>query len=1618
MGKFTQNRAEKQRQIYAINQIKADSKLRSIFKNIVWGMFHEKAAEYIDCIKVLGDAVEFCFRYLFERLIRTPNYKESCKDFYRELSTYFFQSKINDDGILDSARKVYRNRSTLVHDIDNQIKVTISLEESRNAIVTCLKLYFLVVDMKKILDNSAPDPDPLIGYDFLKFHPYSKNGCLDYYMEFWEILASKEIQDLLIVEGLVTENDVNNHRILQEIFPWVYFNSYHIRKCLGDPHVSPFRPDGPHLIDIKQGKWIFESNDVQRGLTLFKQNKRVFIKGPSGSGKTVLARVIAFHLLNDYENIFYFDCINISPNVFEQILQHLTYFHPQGTQENKFVLLFDNIQFLDPSTRSHLRSITDTYNCIYVEKIQDITSPTNDMNVSAEDQIVLGRDSLYYESIGKGIIEAQKQVGIQLEEWKLSQFQNLWIIGFILRLFTEKQSMKLLQSPSQILTNRQLFTNELEVHFNILLDQSKYQILPANRLSYYNCLQFFLAVISPNSEKEIWVEDSFIQGILEIQGSSPLGLLNQQQKLDREIFTQVKSILIDSREILSQSGAIGTFFHELEYRIPHPQMAIIFTNTYLANLECDFPGICQELRYRFAAKGRYFGSYFQSLALNQWQPHVKGKNATLADKFEISGFQQYFGVEWEQILTEQFNSASLREINKFSFFLDNNPQNDITQLAIKCFKNLNYFHSPVWKTKIQQAEPQDFLGFIENLKQWQGREGVQSFLLQFQDIVTQFVTKEFVDSGMYIILELEDCPDEKFVSTIYNIIFEKITTGECPIDNLFYIRLTGNYLAPKSKIKDYFQNLFRQLLIKTPISYHSNIYQSFSGYCKDENWREFFKDTLTPNLIPNFWKIYEEKIVNATVRQINEWFHQLKSVKPNLTEEILTNLHVSLLHQLEIGTLDELNSFLIVMVEFIPNKILLETILLSGWTLYEKVLSHTTLQEIERNSYGIDMDFIKRVKPSLSGKYRLLVHNIAQQKLLEIKPKVVTLQDLIPLLEPISSIFSPRMGNRRSKSNNLIQFFIENFIEIIRSIFFQTSIVDITHFMYKLRGAFYEDFEIIRVGLQLEQLLEDTRLDPSLQSASNNEITDFLEKIPSRYHFQIQTFWNAHRIILEQKYAGKPVELQRYGGNCDTWFRFIEDEIKKNPIGMIEDLIDLVRGFDLNSDSIAKILERNRDMFISKDFVDRLCQESLWQILYVLLILNGFLPKIALEIIKSHRETLQQRLIAKVLDLPPLFKQMNNDPTFLIRLQELDASLDSVPLFLPALSKIVQQLDFLSLRLILQDAKVLNSEHFYDKFNIQLPNPNRLIQNSTILQICLGLLKGSALISKQIPGKYRVCLNRDIRKYYEIPAEDFRLLIAHEYILQIYHQEMEDESINHSPLPPNLFSILLDNPMNLFSEAILSKFAAAPLLYIAWYCEMLKSLQSDHSKAVSERSKIFEDYFLSSDFLVKIRAAPVQHVIKFFTIIFDLAPNLAYGIYEAISSFFETPEFSQELQEDTLTDKTLIARLFEVFHLLSKTSSITIPISLLQTIQTIMQNWDARILFWNINHLTDNTTKLFIEKFLPQIRGIITCASKFTLSDYFEIHDDKARKKEFKQKIAPLMNLIQCKLNEKYIFES
>ncbi len=1595
--------------IYTLN----NDLLANIFKDLIWGIIRYKENNWEDSSERFRGFIEHSHRALYEELIdltsnpfHLDDHEKAAKNYYNKLRYYIFWNlSINQTQLLDENREDYKSLATKFHEIISYANKSNFL----SIIINCIKLLLLTGEIMDFLENNHADKLKAINITN-KYNKYLSLQTEDIIETFIHISFSKrKIRDLIFQKSILDSDDISNSKVLQKYLPHYVFSQWRIEKILNEGKPLPFRVVGPHIADFEIGDWIYIPKIAKYIFKLLNKNKKsTLISAISGTGKTVISRWIGYKFYKMGYKVFYIDCLDHKPKNIETVLDQIIIQHKSAKKFQDTLFIFDNIHVLDKELRLKLNECKEITLILLTERVFDGERKEMDnfsQNFEGFQNVEIVMDHWSYRNTVKGIIKLNAKNTLILNQIKYIGNQNLWIYAIILKLFKASLEIKKDSSIIDIFTDFDLVGGLITEYFDDLLKTKAIKLKSSEFDVYSNHLHYLLGILSIYSEYELWTNRGFIEHIISIEDITPLGTLNSKININKEILTEVQSFLINIFEVSSRIVFVKPGIKELELKIPHSQMAIIYKNCVLKKYERGFPGLIEQLQFLYISFGKYFGSFLQQKYLN-----LMGYINFDLIKTRFFDFGSYLKdlnyLKNPQILQEQILNNSIEEIERFFYYFSIYNNSLEEKLVKNIFQEEPVLFNHSWKFKIEESNSSYLYLLLRRIKKYLGITAFIDFIEMFQIEIFNILKQ---DRGDYIFSFLNFFLDLNFDlwAELDKNISDLIDQTSLNMDDLFSVYARNRKFFENISKAHRFYPLVKHVLKKLILNINFEEEQKFVpspyynyGEVISQIYQEIIDELLTQSN-QKLYEAYEGKLRNSNliiiINYLKDFYEHNSSTAMRFFKKFV-NIIKEKLYESDVDNIETF--FDILTMSFKEEKEFIKSTLLSNWECFIGIFLKLSNSEFFYFSkLRIVYGFFEDLFPELLDRYSIF---FIQESKKRIQEYYESLEFKLDIVNKLNNFLGDEINEFIL---NLFNKSIYDSLEI-QSISFYIKTFSKLNLSYSLKAKW--DFK--------EFILSDN-FKKKLMNAKDSELKEF---------FNI--FWkgDAWGEILFEVYNDFLIE--RFGENFSNILKVSKEQIQyldnlKNHIRKLE-IAEIIKTYNYYSDPLfshkkayefvefRKFLDETRDNLLSDELEKKLNLLEFTEILNFLTILKIYHPNIVKDFCEKYHDIIYQKSrgrSSEIIEILTILEFYKLDIGFL---KELDGYTNEELSLFQMILECLRKIDLCTLRYLFQ----INPANFLKYYtNINISNH---LKHSTLLQLSIFLYKEELKVAQKNPGytylRKMSFMGGPIQKYpfiLELLEKDF-INIKDRFepilILDFYYRNYKKDRITflrHN----DLLIKLISNQFIPFRNKITELIQKSEICFIALYLKSLTKNIGDLEKNKLKIPETLEKYLISEEFNNKIKKAEFYDIYRLFKYLKMINFSLSREIWIRNRKIFEDEAFAYKVRKDYAY---WIFKFYDMFN----DTHFNFNLESIKILKKIMRLKPLEIIipyFLEIQSNEEFNTLFSIFK-----EELINIAKKYSKFELKRMLSERFMRKYNQDSLAIINTIFKERLDEKYFFES
>lgn len=731
--------------------------LRSIFKDLVWSVIRFKDNDVEAMKRVLREYIDHLFKYLFQTLneyLKKPSnleyIQETNKEYSAKLTEHIFpELRIYNTGFVKSLRRFYKEYgSDQAHEINPQ-------DTSMSVLEPFLAIAIKASLLLRIIYHHAQNHEfPLKNLlEFEQEFPSLKNATNKVMIASFSHTLFTHLGTLLIDKQIITRDHINNSAFLQQYYPHVLFEEFSIENVLNATAIFPFRADGPHVIDFEKGNWVYHDASVDELATALSASHSVIVEGTSAFGKTTLCRGVGYKLWKEGRKVYYLDCIKLGEVKLREICNQMALNINQARTVSKYFII-ENVHVLDRELQQKLG--------VYGNHLPFLSSRRTDFKSGLEN----GRDNRdntfgdgwnrfliderLVATVRKNIIDRNVNstpIKRSLESFTLP---NLWVLAMIIRFYTRSVEMGKEFELFETISNVERVFKEITELFREIIHNARKGDEHLQHADFLNNLIYLLAIFSLFSTQECWLEEDFLDILLDDKNAPFLHKLHREKHISKEVIESILFFLIKNYELRIREYQSNRTTFKNEFMIPHAQIARIYKHCVFDLMERDYRTIEPRIIALYILNGRHYGSWLLRLvhqALDEVETQVS--KDLLQETLDL--VHQWLD---ENSFQDHVMKHELLEFWAFERALNDMGRRDVLSRAWISVVNPSCITDPRWKEKI--ADPHwSTSHFLENtIKHCE--QSVNMFIPAFRKELLAIVANQSTASMLYIIQTIEN----------------------------------------------------------------------------------------------------------------------------------------------------------------------------------------------------------------------------------------------------------------------------------------------------------------------------------------------------------------------------------------------------------------------------------------------------------------------------------------------------------------------------------------------------------------------------------------------------------------------------------------------------------------------------------------------------------------------------------------------------------------------------------------------------------------------------------------------------------------------------------------------
>ncbi len=1618
-----------------IYQIFFNEELEHIFKDLIWGIIRFKENKNSDSIKNLGEFCEHSHKVLFYNLeilspkeINLMHFPETRDwEINEKLQNEIFMPlSINNRGLLKLTREIVKKWNNAKHEYEKGKYPIFKSDEILSECITSIKLFLILITLFKIQEKNQNinrldlikkiQNLQKIDHEFVSLFNQSNDEIIDYFLD---IIFSRNIRNLLFKRSILDPNDILNSTVLQNFLPHYIFNIWRIEdQLLNDKIIYPFRSTGPKIIDYEKGNWIFIPKIAKYIFKLLKNRKKsVILRANSGTGKTVISRWIGYKYYNERYKVYYIDCLQRRFKELDTVVEQIMRLnHGEGGVKKLLdtLFIFENIHVLDNELKKKINKCKDTTLCLLTERIfeekqkeQEKEKGINIQNFDFFQIFTISMNHWTFRNTINGMLNINCRNPLILKQLQYIGNQNLWIYAILLKLFKESFKIKQDSSIIDILVNHNLIRGKISEYFRTLLKSENeiIQVKSSEDTHYLNHITYFLGILSIFSKYEIWTETKFFDSLISIRDESPLGKLNSDINIDKDILKEIQAFLFDLFEISERNIDFRPGIKDKEYKIPHSQMAIIYTNCILKLYDNIYPGLINQLFFHYISFGKYYGSFLQQKYL-YFIREGDFKDFREIDK-KFFDFEAYFkSNNYVKKIQNQIIKNTIEENNLFFDYLSafDNELDDV--IFKKVFHTELIIFNPLWKFKIMEGNSNSLFYFLDMIYNFLEENVFFEFLRNFKEEIFKKFKEDkgdYIFSFLNLLLPLNDNLWLEFL----NDISELIDHLSIDIKNLFVVynrnksffcNLTKEHLF-YSMVKKVMKNLILRINFEDERGFVPSLYYNY-----DELFSQIYYEVLEELFSQNDLALnmsYNKKLHNTNLIIIINYLKDLYEDNSYIAIRFFKKFVDVIKKKLYHADVNNIETFFDVLSNiFKKEKNLLKNTLLTDWDWFVGIFLRFSSSEFYLLSrFKIINWFLENHFPEYLENYNKFFINVSKQRIQEDYEKMESGLDIVDNINFIGFVDEIRefILNLFNKSiyhtlkTQSLTFYIDTFLELKHSNYvkknwdFRTFVLS-KEFKAKLIQAkdtvLKEFFNVFWKGTQWREILIE-----NYKELIINRFGQDFEIIMKLDEKRLEFISNLHNLDIVEM-------IKLYYYYCDPFFN------RKDSYFFLQ---------------LRKSVQENYDKIFNAEFTNQLSSLDFTDFFNLIIILKAYHPSILKEFC-----TRNQLIILDILN------QLNDEcdefldvlmilEFFQLKLnilEELDDILDGDFSLNEAVLKKLKKIDLATLRYLIQT----NPAGFLKELTkISLLNH---MENSSLLQLSIFLYKGGLDVELKIPGHFYLrnfsLIGGPVQKsqfVLELSEKDFQEIKKKMKSLlwiegPVLNPKRKGISYSHHS---GLLTKIISEQFTPFFPTIIDLIKQSNIWEIALFFKSLTNLFTEIDLKKLEIPEKLEKYLISEEFKRKINNAEFYDIYRFFKYLKMINFSLSREIWMRNRIIFEDEVFTHILRND------YIYRIFNFYDMYNN-EHFKFGLESIEILKKIIRSrpLETTIRYF-LEVLSNDDFNALISVFKEDIMDI---AKKYSKIELKNILSKNLMRKYNTDSLLMIRTFFQERLNEKYFFES
>ena len=539
----------------------------------------------------------------------------------------------------------------------------------------------------------------------------------------------------------------------------------------------------------------------------------------------------------------------------------------------------------------------------------------------------------------KGILNLNSRNPLITRQLQYIGNQNLWIYAILLKLFKESLEIKQDSSIIDILINHKLIGEKISEYFNTLLKIKIIEFKSSEDTQYINHIHYFLGILSIFSQYELWTESKFLDYLITIKDESALGKLNSDINIDKGILNNIQAFLIDIFEVSERSVDFRPGIKDKEYKIPHSQMAIIYTNCILKLYDNIYPGLIDQVMFLYISFGKYYGSFLHQKYL------YLIKEGNFKDYREINkiffDFKSYLNlINYDtnfEIFQNQFIKNTIEENNLFLYCVSLFDKELESEIFKKIFHKELIIFNQIWKFKISESNSTRLFYFLDRIYNLLEKNVFIEFFRNFKEEIIEKLKGdrgEYIFSFLNLFLPFSGDPKFEFIDSISQLIDDI----SIEIKDLFSIYIRNedffNSLVKDhifySKIKKVMKDLILKINFEEERQFVPSPYYNY-GELFSQIYYEVLEELLTQS-DQALNKSYDTKLPNTNLIIIINYLKDLYEDNSNIGIRFFKKFLDVIKNKLYQADVDNIETFFDVLGTFFKKeKDFIKNAFLSDW---------------------------------------------------------------------------------------------------------------------------------------------------------------------------------------------------------------------------------------------------------------------------------------------------------------------------------------------------------------------------------------------------------------------------------------------------------------------------------------------------------------------------------------------------------------------------------------------------------------------------------------------------------------------------------------------------------------